>query len=191
MGLTMFMMLTSAQRGAVILKDVLGHSLTEIAEILEISLASVKGALHRGRASLRKLAQDVGESAPPLDRSEANLLEGYVRHFAAHEFYKLRELLARDVRLDVVGISQSRGANQVGCYFHRYSGIEDWRPRVGSVEGRLAILVFNPHDPSGAPSYFIFIDCVNGEIVRIRDYRHARYVMADAEFAVLPCPAII
>jgi hypothetical protein len=32
---------------------------------------------------------------------------------------------------------------------------------------------------------------VNGEIVRIRDYRHARYVMADAEFAVLPCPAII
>jgi RNA polymerase sigma-70 factor (ECF subfamily) len=187
----MFMRLTSAQRGAVILKDVLGHSLTEIAEILEISLASVKGALHRGRASLRKLAQDVGESAPPLDRSEINLLEGYVRHFAAHEFDQLRELLARDVRLDVVGMSQSRGGKQVGCYFHRYSVVEDWRPRVGLVEGRLAILVFNPHDPSGAPSYFILIDWVNGEIVRIRDYRHARYVMADTEFAVLPCPAII
>jgi RNA polymerase sigma-70 factor (ECF subfamily) len=184
MGLALFMKLTPAQRGAVILKDVLGHSLSEIAEILDASVPSIKGALHRGRASLRKLAPGAGASAPPLDRSEASLLEGYVRHFAAREFDKLRELLARDVRLDVVGISQSRGASQVGRYFHRYSGIEDWRLRVGQVEGRPAILVFNPQEPSGAPCYFILIDWVNGEVARIRDYRYARYVVADAEFTI-------
>ena len=94
MGLALFMELTPAQRGAVILKDVLEHSLTEIADILDMSVASVKGALHRGRASLRRAAQAVGESARPLDPLEASLLEGYVRHFPAHEFDKLRELLA-------------------------------------------------------------------------------------------------
>lgn len=184
LGLALFMKLTPAQRGAVILKDVLGHSLSEIAEILDTSVPSIKGALNRGRASLRKLGQSAGESAPPLDSSETSLLENYVRHFAAHDFDKLRKLLAQDVRLDVVGMSQSRGAAQVGGYFHRYSGIADWRPQVGSVEGRPAILVFNPQEPATVPAYFILIDWVNGEVARIRDYRYARYMMADAQFAI-------
>jgi RNA polymerase sigma-70 factor, ECF subfamily len=191
MGLGLFMRLTPAQRGAVILKDVLGHSLTEIAEILEMSLLSVKGVLHRGRAMLRKLAHETDASAPALDASEVKLLEGYVRHFAAREFDQLRALLARDVRLDIVGVSQDRGAKPVGCYFGRYSGMEDWRPYVGSVEGRPAILVFNPQDASGRPSYFILIDWVDGEVVSIRDYRHAQYVMADAQFTVEPSPAMM
>ena len=145
-------MATPAQRGAVILKDVLGHSLSEIAEILDASVSSIKGALNRGRASLRRLGRDAGESAPPLDRSEASLLEGYVKHFAARDFDKLRELLAQDVRLDLVGMSQGRGASEVGGYFHRYGGVKDWRVQVGSVEGRPAILVFNAQEPSEAPA---------------------------------------
>jgi len=184
MGLALFIKLTPAQRGAVILKDVLGHSLSEIAEILDASVSSIKGALNRGRASLRRLGRDAGESAPPLDRSEASLLEGYVKHFAARDFDKLRELLAQDVRLDLVGMSQGRGASEVGGYFHRYGGVEDWRVQVGSVEGRPAILVFNAQEPSEAPVYFMLIDWVNGEVARIRDYRYARYVMADAEVSV-------
>src|SRR5882724_11766635 len=48
MGLALFMNLTPAQRGAVILKDVLEHSLTEIAEVLDTSVASIKGSVHRG-----------------------------------------------------------------------------------------------------------------------------------------------
>jgi RNA polymerase sigma-70 factor, ECF subfamily len=59
---------------------------------------------------------------------------------------------------------------------------------VRSVEGRPAILVFNPQEPSGVPSYFILIDWVNGEVARIRDYRYARYVLADAEFAIPAMP---
>ena len=62
---------------------------------------------------------------------------------------------------------------------------------MGSVEGRPAILVFNTQDISGGPSYFILVDWVNGEIAAIRDYRHARYVMAEAEFSVQPSPAVI
>ncbi|TIP31684.1 MAG: RNA polymerase sigma factor, partial [Mesorhizobium sp.] len=50
------MQLPPAQRCAVVLKDVLGHSLEEIGEILETSDMAIKGALQRGRESLRKLA---------------------------------------------------------------------------------------------------------------------------------------
>jgi RNA polymerase sigma-70 factor (ECF subfamily) len=178
MGLTLFMKLTPPQRGAVILKDVIGHSLQEIADILDLSVPAIKGALHRGRASLRRLAAGVGTTAPPLDRSEIHLLENYVQHFVAGDFDKLRELLADDVRLDVVGMAEGRGAREVGGYFHRYSKKTGWRARVGFVEGRPAILVSEPADPT--PRYFISIEWADGKIVRIRDYRYARHVMNDA-----------
>jgi RNA polymerase sigma-70 factor (ECF subfamily) len=183
-GLSLFMKLTPAQRGAVILKDVLGHSLLEIGEILDTSVPSVKGALNRGRAALHKLGRITVDAAPPpLDASEISLLERYVTHFVAQDFDSLRALLAQDVRLDVVGIVQSRGDVQVGGYFHRYSGLSDWSLQVGSVEGRPAILVFNPQAPA-VPTYFILIDWVDGRVARIRDYRYARYVIADAAVAM-------
>jgi RNA polymerase sigma-70 factor (ECF subfamily) len=113
------------------------------------------------------------------------LLEGYVRHFVAREFDQLRELLAQDVRLEVVGIAQNRGAQQVGGYFHRYDSLEGWRPAMGLVEGRPSILVYDAQSGSESPAYFILIDWSEGQVVRIRDYRYARYMMTDAQFVEL------
>jgi RNA polymerase sigma-70 factor, ECF subfamily len=80
---------------------------------------SARGINRYGTAIVRELRGP----APLLDSAETSLLENYVTHSVARDFDKLRELLAQDVRLDVVGISQSSGAAQVGGYFHRYSGI--------------------------------------------------------------------
>jgi RNA polymerase sigma-70 factor (ECF subfamily) len=49
-----FLELAPAQRGCVILKDVLDHSIDEIAAELSLSLPAVKAALHRGRTALRR-----------------------------------------------------------------------------------------------------------------------------------------
>src|SRR4051812_14902478 len=54
--LSCFLQLAPAQRGCVILKDVLDHSLEEIAAELDLSVPAVKAALHRGRALLRQLS---------------------------------------------------------------------------------------------------------------------------------------
>jgi RNA polymerase sigma-70 factor, ECF subfamily len=72
----------------VILKDVLDHSLAEVAEILDTSIPSIKGALHRGRASLRRLADQFGESAPaPIDPAQTGLIENYVGHFVVRNYF--------------------------------------------------------------------------------------------------------
>ena len=52
--LAVIQLLTPQQRAALILRDVLGWSAKETAELLETSVASANGALQRGRATLRK-----------------------------------------------------------------------------------------------------------------------------------------
>jgi len=56
MSLRTFMRLPALQRSAVILKDVLGHSLEEIASITGASAAAAKSALQRGRVRLREIS---------------------------------------------------------------------------------------------------------------------------------------
>jgi RNA polymerase sigma factor (sigma-70 family) len=56
MALSRFLELPPAQRSCVILKDVLDHSLDEIAALLELSTLAVKAALHRGRSRRRSPA---------------------------------------------------------------------------------------------------------------------------------------
>ena len=76
-----FLKLAPAQRACVILKDVLDHSLDEIAALLELSVPSVKSALHRGRAVLRELPASVAR--PPSPRRDfAPGLVQYARLFA-------------------------------------------------------------------------------------------------------------
>src|SRR5258708_10161291 len=53
-----FMRLPVAQRSSVILMDVLGCSLQEVCEVMDLSLPAVKAALHRGRAHPRELAHE-------------------------------------------------------------------------------------------------------------------------------------
>ena len=46
------------------LKDILGHSLEEIAALLELSVPAIKAALHRGRTGLRDRLARVDETPP-------------------------------------------------------------------------------------------------------------------------------
>jgi RNA polymerase sigma-70 factor, ECF subfamily len=66
-----FMRLPVAQRSTVILMDVLGYSLDEIAGVVKLSIPAVKASLHRGRARLRELAQEPDDLPPPsLDEAD-------------------------------------------------------------------------------------------------------------------------
>jgi len=176
-----FMELPPAHRASVILMDVLGYSLDEIASITALTVPAVKAALHRGRARLRAHGgRDDAAPAAALDDDERRRLAAYVARFNARDFDSLRELLAEDVRLDLFNKVRHEGRGNVARYFGNYAGQSDLRLAVGRVDGRPAILVFDPHRPGQAPGYFIVIDWAGEKIGYIRDFRYARYAIAEA-----------
>jgi RNA polymerase sigma-70 factor (ECF subfamily) len=175
--LAAFLHLPAAQRSTVVLIDVLGHSLAETAEILEFSLPAVKAALHRARVRLKELAAAPDDPAPSLAAAERERLRAYADRFNARDFDTLRDLLAEDVRLDLANRKRLAGRNDVSAYFSRYAEVSDWRLTPGLAEGRPALLVSDPGDPTDAIGYVVLLDWVDGRIAAIRDFRFAAYVM--------------
>jgi RNA polymerase sigma-70 factor (ECF subfamily) len=180
-----FMRLPVAQRASVILMDVLGCSLQEVCEIMDYSLPAVKAALHRGRRQLREFAGEPDDAPQPkLSDADRARLNAYVAHFNARDFDAIRAMISDDVRLELVNKTRLNGKVEVSRYFGNYSKVSDWHLVPGLVEGRPAILVFDPNEAGSRPKYFMLLDWSAGKIATIRDFRHARYVIDGAEYLV-------
>jgi RNA polymerase sigma-70 factor (ECF subfamily) len=172
--LARFLALPVTQRSAVILKDVLGHSLEEAAETMETTVMAVKAALVRGRARLRE-----GEATEKAkaDAAKRDALYRYAALFNARDWDGVRALVSEDCKLDLVSKSQRRG-KAVGMYFGRYEK-EDVALRVVRLEGRLALAA---HVAGAArPSYFILLEWDGERVASIRDFRYVPYIANEAE----------
>jgi RNA polymerase sigma-70 factor (ECF subfamily) len=181
-----FMHLPVAQRGAVILKDVLGYSLEEISHVMQATVPAIKAVLHRGRQHLRELADAPEEhSVPVLAEPERSRLAAYIDRFNAHDFDAVREMLADEVRLEVVNRLRLSGRREVSKYFTNYAQVSDWHLIPGFVDERPGILVRDPADPNGRPTYFILVSWGADGLLGIRDFRYARYAMEGAELIAL------
>lgn len=176
--LATIMQLPIIQRSTVVLMDVLGYSLAETVDILGTTLAAVKAALHRGRVRLKLISEmdSAARPEPELSADERSRLRSYAESFNARDFDTLRNLLADDVKLEVVNRVRRAGRKDVSVYFTRYSETADWRFAVGMAEGRPALLVSDPQSASDAVVYVVLLEWANGRIAGIRDFRHARYV---------------
>jgi RNA polymerase sigma-70 factor (ECF subfamily) len=180
-----FMRLPVAQRSSIILMDVLGYSLDEIGGVTALSIAAIKASLHRGRARLRELAQEPDDSPlPVLDEPERSRLAAYVERFNARDFDAVRDMLADEVRLELVNRTRLNGRREVNTYFGNYGKFHDWQLVPGFVDRRPAILVRRPDDP-GRPAYFVLLEWAGDNVVTIRDFRHARYATDGAEMLAL------
>src|SRR5262249_29043519 len=83
------------QRASLILCEVLGWSASEVAELLESSVASVNSALQRARATLQSRSSFSGPS-PALEGPDQELLERYVAAFEAYDMVALTALIHED-----------------------------------------------------------------------------------------------
>jgi len=183
--LSAFMQLRAAERGAVILMDVLQYRLGEITDITGMSRPAVKSALHRGRAKLRELAQDWRDKPPAqIPSDQRALLTKYIDRFNARDFGKIRDMLADEVKLELVNRERRYGKPAVSGYVGNYSLYDDWKFALGVVDGRPAIVVGTPGDVSGKIEYFILMEWAGDQVRAVRDFRYARYVM-DSVDAVL------
>jgi len=173
-----FLRLPELQRCAVILKDVLGHSVEEIACIAECSLSAAKSALQRGRAALRRLAQAPQDARLPLmSDTDRRKITAYVHLFRSGDFDAIRAMLADDVKLDLVNRFRLEGRDRIGLYFTRYEEETKWRFALGAVEGRPTMLVFDSAGPMERPAHFVLIDWSESRIIEIRDFLFAPYVL--------------
>ena len=180
-----FMRLPVAQRSSVILMDVLGYSLEEIGAVMDTSIPAIKAALHRGRARLRELAREPDDRpAPVLAEPERSLLAAYVERFNARDFDAIRDMLADEVRLELVNKSRMSGRGEVARYFHNYERLRDWQFVPALVDRRPAVLVRDPGDPSLRPAYFVLLDWAGASVVNIRDFRFATYAIDGAELFI-------
>jgi RNA polymerase sigma-70 factor (ECF subfamily) len=128
------------------------------------------------------LAQEPDDRpAPVLAEADRMRLAAYVARFNARDFDALRDLLADEVKVEVVNRTRLNGRTEVGNYFTNYGRSRDWQLVPGLVDGRPAVVVHDPDDPAKAPLYFILLEWAGERLLNVRDFRYARYVTDGAE----------
>ena len=93
-------------------------------------------------------------------------------------------MIADDVKLELVNKTRLNGKAEVSRYFGNYSKVSDWHLVPGLVEGRPAILVFDPNAPGSKPKYFMLLNWSADKVATIRDFRHAPYVIESAAYLI-------
>jgi RNA polymerase sigma-70 factor (ECF subfamily) len=170
--LARFLALPLTQRSAVILKDVLDHSLEETAATMGTTVLAVKAALVRGRKQLLEAEPEPS----PVDAVARQQLDRYAARFNARDWDGVRALVSEDCRLDLVSKSQRRGKS-VGGYFARYEQLAVTL-RVAELEGELVLAAYE--GASATPAYFILLTWEGDRVQAIRDFRYVPYIAAEA-----------
>jgi RNA polymerase sigma factor (sigma-70 family) len=181
--LSSFLALPVLQRSSVILKDVLGLSLEEIAQATGTTVPAVKAALNRGRGRLRdQPSQDLvpWRDRPETSPDERRVLSRYVALFNAKDWEGVAALLSEECRLDLVSKSARKGRKQITPYFGNYAR-ESLELAIGSAEGRDVIGVYR--SPGGErPDYVIALELDGDRVGQIRDWRYVPYLMRELRF---------
>ncbi|HEY3764624.1 MAG TPA: sigma-70 family RNA polymerase sigma factor [Gaiellales bacterium] len=84
------------QRAALILCEVLRWKASEVAELLDTSVASVNSALQRARATLEESEVSTSDPQPALGAAESELLARYVEAFQRYDMEALTALIHED-----------------------------------------------------------------------------------------------
>jgi RNA polymerase sigma-70 factor, ECF subfamily len=123
------------QRAVLILREVLGWSANEVAELLDTTVASVNSALQRARATLAA-ADLAADPVKPMDDEQRKLLARYVEAFERYDMAALTSLLHDDATLNMPPLPM---------WFQGHDAIRGWMlgPGIGCAGSRLIPTVAN------------------------------------------------
>ena len=94
--ITALQRLPPRQRAVLILREVLHWRASEVAELLDTSVASVNSALQRARSTLSEAPPTEADASGPLDDEQQSLLARYVDAFERYDMDSLTALLRHD-----------------------------------------------------------------------------------------------
>jgi RNA polymerase sigma-70 factor (ECF subfamily) len=162
------------QRAVLILREVLRWKASEVAELLETSVASVNSALQRARATLDSTDVAIGEPSTALDADDLVLLERYVAAFEDYDMDALVALLHEDATLSMPPYE---------LWLRGTSTLRDWFLGTGSecrgsrlvpttANGMPAFGQYRPSGPGGSfePWALQVIDISGGRVVAINSF---------------------
>uniref|UniRef100_A0AAU2V3B3 Sigma-70 family RNA polymerase sigma factor n=1 Tax=Streptomyces sp. NBC_00003 TaxID=2903608 RepID=A0AAU2V3B3_9ACTN len=112
------------QRAVLILREVLAWKASEVAELLDTTVASVNSALQRARSTLAESEPKESDAANPLDEEQQKLLERYVAAFEGYDMTALTALLHEDATLSMPPYD---------LWLRGHDDIVGWMLGVGSV----------------------------------------------------------
>jgi RNA polymerase sigma-70 factor (ECF subfamily) len=109
--------LPARQRAVLILREVLRWQATEVAELLDTTVASVNSALQRARATLADQHEEA-VPAKPIDAEQQELLARYVDAFERYDITALVALLHQDAVMSMPPYELwLRGPEEMGRFF--------------------------------------------------------------------------
>jgi len=136
--------LPAQQRAVLLLRDVLAFPATDVAAMLDISVAAVKSALQRARARMRDVAPSADEVIESREPRARDLLEKYMTAFETADTALLEEALRHDAALEMVG-SRTWFAGRATClpYLAEVVGVPgDWRMVAIAANGQPAAAAY-------------------------------------------------
>jgi RNA polymerase sigma-70 factor (ECF subfamily) len=162
------------QRAVLILREVLRWEASEVAALLETTVASVNSALQRARATLAERNLDPENVDQGLDASSQQLLERYEDAFLRYDIEALVALLHEDATLTMPPFAfWVHGAEEAGMFWNEPGPrlCENSRLVPVDVNGRRGYAQYKPSpDGDGHRAWALqVLDVVDGRIARI-DY---------------------
>ncbi len=133
--------LPSKQRAVLVLRDVFRWKASEVAELLDTSVASVNSALQRAHATMETADIDATEPRLPLDETQRSLLARYVDAFERYDMDSLTSLLREDATWSMPPYE---------LWLQSHGDIRRWclGPGIGCKGSRLV-----PMDANGSPAF--------------------------------------
>jgi RNA polymerase sigma-70 factor (ECF subfamily) len=164
--------LPARQRAVLILREVLRWQATEVAELLDTTVASVNSALQRARATLAAHAGDAGDPlvVRPVDPDQQALLARYVDAFERYDIPRFVSLLREDAFQSMPPFAMwIRGAQDIGAWMLG-PGIDCQGSRMlaTSANGRPAFGQYRV-DPNGGhtPWGLHVLEISNGRVIEL------------------------
>jgi RNA polymerase sigma-70 factor (ECF subfamily) len=173
------------QRAVLVLREVLRWQASEVAELLDTSVASVNSALQRARATLNDLDLDTSGPAS-VDAEQQELLTRYVDAFERYDMTTLVALLHEDATFSMPPFPLwLRGPDEVRR-FMLGQGIHCKGSRLlaTSANGGPAVGIYHPAGPGAYEPWAIVVLEVSGG--RIVGLHHFLYPELFAEFGLPP-----
>jgi RNA polymerase sigma-70 factor, ECF subfamily len=156
---TAVQLLPPRQRAALVLRDVLGWSARDAADLLGVSVAAANSALQRARDRVERERRE-GSLArvhrPADERAEAAVMRRFVEAWEAVDIERLTALLADEALLTMPpDVMRIVGPAEIGGFFSTVP-----------MDGRLELIRLQPTRANGQPALAAYVQESEGEPFR-------------------------